>query len=540
MATFTLIDPQGQESPSWCPERKAFLVWSQTRYLVELAEGAPRAPFEHLPRALFRFLTDRLGELNFGNFAGRAQLAGVDLLVRSATLVDHEPMLRDVTRAISQLPFTFNTPVAQAFEDVTSGDMVLYHQWLQLWTWVEGLDDQETLSEDFGRISYDPHRRLSAETHEESLDRVRDVGPATFQRMMSNPGDWCTLPAGLPLSTTPLARAFQQLGGRSVLPERVATRRVLIAIDTPENRFVKHVLNLAADINRRFQAVLTTEASPYSREIVTQTQQMASSLTELLAAPWLADVGEMQVLPTQSMVLQRKDGYRGFLRGYSRLQSGIAFPIAPDDLARIVGLKDAATLYEYWTYFQLAQALESRLGPPARALVVIHRETHSYLPQETRLEWTYQGHPLTLSYNRTFLGGRTDQSYSVRLRPDATLEWNGQRLIFDAKFKLDGIRWDDDDPDVERAAAKKEDIYKMHTYREAIERVQAAYVLYPGTAAAVTFYRADEERHGIGAIPCRPGDSSEALEKELGRALEAMTVGHPSLDVVRVGNASDR
>lgn len=520
MGMFKLTDVGGLESPPWCDQRQAFLLRSQTRYLVELEEGAPRVAFEALPRAIFRFLTDRIGELNFKNFAGRARIAGVELFVSSATLADHEPMLRDVTRAIAQLPFAFNTPVAQVFDDADSSDLVLYHQWLQLRTWMEGLDGQPSVGEDFGRITFDPHRRMLSETFDESLDRVRDVGPATFQRMMSNPADWVSLPPGSPLTSTPLARIFQRAGGPAVLPERVGTRRVLISVDTPENRFVKHVLTLAADINCRFKALMENEAKLFNRDLFDQTQDIASQLTGFLAAPWLLDVGPMQVLPTQSMVLQRKEGYRGFLRGYTRLQASIAFPISPNDLARIVALKDAATLYEYWTYFQLAEVLRGFLGSPSRALVIVHHNTHSQLPQETRLEWTLEGQPLTLSYNRTFSGGKVDQSYSVRLRPDTTLEWGGQRFIFDAKFKLDGIQWEDDEPDVEMTAAKKEDLYKMHTYREAIANVVAAYVLFPGSSENVTFYGVDGDRRGIGAIPSRPGAPTLLLREEIGRLLQ--------------------
>jgi predicted component of viral defense system (DUF524 family) len=79
------------------------------------------------------------------------------------------------------------------------------------------------------------------------------------------------------------------------------------------------------------------------------------------------------------------------------------------------------------------------------------------------------------------------------------------------------------------------DVYKMHTYRDAIQGVKAAFVLYPGHQEDFRFYEAEghtptertkieemEEVLGVGAVALRPptlGDKT--LLKLLSRILDS-------------------
>ena len=47
---------------------------------------------------------------------------------------------------------------------------------------------------------------------------------------------------------------------------------------------------------------------------------------------------------------------------------------------------------------------------------------------------------------------------------------------------------------------KKADLYKMHTYRDAIRGCRGAYVLYPGDETRI--FSVSETREGVGAISC--------------------------------------
>ena len=83
-------------------------------------------------------------------------------------------------------------------------------------------------------------------------------------------------------------------------------------------------------------------------------------------------------------------------------------------------------------------------------------------------------------------------SYSVRLRPDITIRTSSGGLhLFDAKLKVDfasAANADDEDDPGRLDTFKREDLYKMHAYRDALG-AQSVWVLYPGTGSQPDEYR---------------------------------------------------
>jgi hypothetical protein len=146
-------------------------------------------------------------------------------------------------------------------------------------------------------------------------------------------------------------------------------------------------------------------------------------------------------------------------------------------------------------------------------------------------------------YNRRFAPSNVNRrgTYSRPLRPDYTLiiipseittsDWcEAERIAeeqgriaylhFDAKYRIEtlvelfGNR--DEDPDAEKQMSKttgrfkRADLYKMHTYNEAIRRTVGSYVLYPGddpknTVGENRFERYHEVIPGVGAFAVKPG-----------------------------------
>ena len=111
-------------------------------------------------------------------------------------------------------------------------------------------------------------------------------------------------------------------------------------------------------------------------------------------------------------------------------------------------------------------------------------------------------------------------SYSVPLRPDFTWKRGGQaEVVFDAKFRLERLDVAGEDDDSPETTAKRADLYKMHTYRDALG-VRAAVAVYPGTESV--FYGSGKQRRsnftlhdlllgdlaGIGASPKVPFNDS--------------------------------
>jgi hypothetical protein len=149
-------------------------------------------------------------------------------------------------------------------------------------------------------------------------------------------------------------------------------------------------------------------------------------------------------------------------------------------------------------------------------------------------------------YNRRFSPSEVHHrgTYSRPLRPDFTLviipsdiaasDWReAERLAeeagtvaylhFDAKYRIDTLvqlfgesEVRDEELDAEKQASKttgtfkRADLYKMHTYNEAIRRTVGSYVLYPGDdpkniEGENRFERYHEIISGVGAFALKPG-----------------------------------
>ena len=89
---------------------------------------------------------------------------------------------------------------------------------------------------------------------------------------------------------------------------------------------------------------------------------------------------------------------------------------------------------------------------------------------------------INLFYNKSFKKISPYKSYSLNLRPDYTLKINFKDkyyfLHFDAKYKSTGIS-NDEIYNKKDLSYKNEDVYKMHTYKDAINNTKGAYVIYP-------------------------------------------------------------
>ena len=116
-----------------------------------------------------------------------------------------------------------------------------------------------------------------------------------------------------------------------------------------------------------------------------------------------------------------------------------------------------------------------------------------------------------LEFNRSFSKSQSGKhrSYSVTLRPDILVETPRERHIFDAKFAFEplGSSLSDDDEDDEdegnAGRARRWHIHKMHTYRDALDRVASVRVLYPGSIEEWHPDGPHGARQGVGSLPLR-------------------------------------
>ena len=138
---------------------------------------------------------------------------------------------------------------------------------------------------------------------------------------------------------------------------------------------------------------------------------------------------------------------------------------------------------------------------------------------------------LQLYYNKDFnlLNDKSTQwadSYSGVFNPDVSisLEMNGivHWLHFDAKYRLDLSKWKSELSGTDIVSSfKREDIHKMHTYRDAVLGTRGSYVLYPGSERVNELYVRNPDKTyrysnfmpSVGAFPLKPTETDVQCEQ---------------------------
>jgi len=488
-----------------------------------------------------------IAEANFGDFIGTLPLLGRTFSISSRKMDEagFSALLEEVTRRAAALPFTSRAPTLLPFEPAgLSEPTVLYHAFVYLrWALTRA---RPTLDESFQTIAHDPHRALVREQRTSALWDARAVSVASLERAVAGRSEWVTLPEGSALARSPLATAVAAVTGRPQVPLSIAEPIARSTRDTPENRFIRYSLGVALEIVRRVEGLLYAGRERYGwtdERLLADAGVMRRQLRRLSQAGFLADVGDMQHLPANSQVLQRRQGYRDVLDHYCALIAASRLSVLGADMTRLLETKTASTLYEYWCFFRLADELERLLGAPLRADKFINTdEWEASVREGITIDFPQD---VTLSYNRSY-GGNMAGSYSVTLRPDITLTVGDELHLLDAKFRLQSIgaatidSAADDEVQVvglrQWSTFQPSDIHKMHAYKDALgarrgqqrQEVRSVWVLYPGDATAFfseTGGRVSavpgrrEDMIGVGALPMQPGREPLELRRALGTML---------------------
>jgi predicted component of viral defense system (DUF524 family) len=394
----------------------------------------------------------------------------------------YQSLVTDLVKRSAPLVFSLLAPTEHLVEEVPEPPtfVVLYHF----------LDQRhDELMAAIETILARPCRLLTAEEEFVPLHQVSEVDPEVVLSILTNAQHWVRYQG------TGLAVA-QRLRGYA--PQKVWQRLAVETFDTSENRFVKwFVGELLGWVEK---LIVWRQFPGRARDGFVE---LKGQLEMALHDPLFDEVGEMVYFPATSQVLLKRSGYRELLELYRQYLSSKR-PAFFQDLQEAIDSRDVATLYEYWCFFELAVKLGTLFNPqdPQPQFKLVVTEEGGLKPKVVA---RFKGTSHELVFNRSFgaskAGRQWGKSYSVSLRPDFSLflqEPDGSRrlIVYDAKFRfeasdveiLSGLS-EEDQPTLEEIAlkegdvqrlAKAADIYKMHTYKDALG-AQAAMVLYPGT-----------------------------------------------------------
>ena len=348
-----------------------------------------------------------------------------------------------------------------------------------------------------------PHQRLTADPELVRPHEVRQIDRESLIRMLQAGRPAGPSPAGDGRRLTPLER---------LRPERVWQRIPAETFDTPENRFVLAICRRMLGALNELKRQAWYYGSDISAGTRARIDEAAGYLGMLTMDHRFAPLGPMVVTPTQSRVLQRKDGYRELALLWQVFQRSRE-PIF-EHMQAAIDLRNVADLYELWVLFELINEIAEITGEGPVLVPVVDAFGIPGTGYRARF-----GHHGVLHYQankRTYSG--------LTLIPDYLwMPDHGRWVVLDAKFRMrrPAMFLGEVTEDVEKAGtldkawAKTDDLTKMHAYRDAIPGVRAAVVLYPGTESVFR----DVERgklklslaqlldgawEGVGAIPMVP------------------------------------
>lgn len=495
-----------------------------------------------------------------------SRVAFVELEVTSRK-IDYRSAYRQMLADIAK----FNTHLVLQLNSATSARLTPQYLMdsesnLQRLLVVLGLVADRDIQDAMDQIIARPHSLLRSRTEMVHPGKRIRFGPASY-RSFATGRNRVSAREGSDLSSRFEAMGFPKFS----LPRVLEHVEHEASLDTNENQFVKSTLTTIDAFLGQVEISLNTRKETRviaERELRPVRDKIETWLSEGL----FLEVTDSQTVPTHSVVLQRKPGYREVYELWLAFEAAMSLDWIGGEQIVNGGIRDLPTLYEYWVYFTLLEVLSELTGAfdpqqlTSQLYVMdkgglhfrLRRGEVSICEGET-FEWNGTTLSMSLFYNRTFSpsregverkrleyqrhGGNFD-AWTRQMRPDYTLVIHASGLSqeeavglgnftaihFDAKYSVDHLKelfgsTDDEEDQIksdENAGTyRRGDLLKMHTYKDAIRRSSGAFILYPGIPQLtpdqqyVAWMQYHEILPGIGAFCLRPGADKDACKKVL-------------------------
>ena len=330
---------------------------------------------------------------------------------------NYQFMLKDIAEKCTELLMQINSPITQNFEiNFDKDNETIY----QRFAFVSALINNNEFDEAVHKIIASPTTKWLEELELKDIRSVRRMNSFSIRQIASR--------SNRVKLATPIGKLYD-------VPTKIETTQKSETTDTPENRFIKHALEVFLQFCIECRNSFITNG--YSKSKI-EAEALVEKLENHLNHPFFKEIERPTTLKLNSPALQRKSGYRELLNAW--LQFDLAAKLiwkGGDDVYK-AGKRDIAVLYEYWLFFVLYDLMKTKFK------INDNNETYKHLIEPTddglnvmvksgkltALEGTYksEGRELHIkfSYNRTFDGGtkygaKKAGSWTKALRPDYTL-----------------------------------------------------------------------------------------------------------------------
>lgn len=489
------------------------------------------------------------GSLKLNAVTTQGEICGYCILeIRSRKLTyrsDYQQMLNDITnQCIGLLQDWQSATNFHATPDISADAESLAQQF----SFIRALLNSESFDQALHQIISNPHQNWGKEIR--SISISKSFKPNSRLHKQIQQGGCRNL----------ISADHSLFGIIDSLPKNINTTHSTRTTDTPENRFIKFAIECFLNFINRISTHPSITDEKYFR-LKKELKSLSTKLENFLSTEPFAELSNVEILPLSSPTLQRRQGYREVLQAWMNFSIAAKLVWAGGNQVYEMGQRDVATLYEYWTFFELLNIVSKVFileKPDLKSLITQTGDGFSIrlkAGKHTALKGTcsHYGRKLNIcfSYNRSFKPN-TDftraGSWTQAMRPDYTVslwpdgfseeEAEAQELMvhvhFDAKYRLEQITdllWNKEDENQDeatdkvldevkqaedRGTYKRADLLKMHAYRDAIRRSHGAYVIYPGNSNDGEPFKAFHEiLPGLGAFALRPGAGTETLERFL-------------------------
>jgi predicted component of viral defense system (DUF524 family) len=473
-------------------------------------------------------------------------------------------MLDNITEKCTELLMQINAPISQHYEiDFEKDNKTIY----QRFSFVQSLIGSNEFTAAIQKIISSPATQWSQDEELKDIRSLRRITNSNIRQLVSA-GNRTELPAGHFLTTD---------YNITNVPNKIISARNVETIDTPENRFIKH----AIEIFLKFTLDCFTLFGSFKYERAQkEAAVIINNLENHLNQPFFKGVSRPMTLKLNSPILQRKSGYREILSAWLKFDLAAKLIWQGGEDVYNAGKRDIAVLYEYWLFFTLYDLIKEKFNinkyhydeNPYEHLIVPTNDGLNVMVKSgkhTALEGIFDSGNRKLqvkfSYNRTFTGGTeyindNDEkhagSWTRTLRPDYTLSiWPSDleeifaeekelivHIHFDSKYKVDQyvikpvtnkqLSLEDNKEALEKelneekeeernGRFKNADLLKMHAYKDAIRRTGGAYILYPGTDNQKPLKGFHEVIPGLGAFAIRPCHENNGIT-ELSKFIDSV------------------
>lgn len=431
---------------------------------------------------------DRPGHIAFRIQCNRKTILSADLPIRPAKLDyenDYQTMRDDIQHIARALVFALPKH-AQIHTQITN-EQGTPLDFIQIVT-----QHSTSLIQTLQAILKRPHRQLTSQTETRPISLATGRDPDALAQLARNTTHWTTAPKS---HTKPFS--IQNITHLQETQRHPTT-------NTAVNR---HLISNLHQLTRRLRAITQHPKTDPCHQLHKRLQQILRHRT-------FHNMPRAQF--NDAIPIHIDDRYQTAFTHIRNLNRALApFDGGPFDLS----YRDTPTLYEYWTYFTLIQSFQKLGFSPQVDKNLFHLTQRGIILSPT------QGEPSAIHlqnktthirclYNPTYTTA-SGRSLTHDLRPDIVIEIQtpNTRTVhaFDAKYRREDHNgyW----------IPLREDIDKMHAYRDAVGQViqddfqrtlKSAIVFFPAENnipyQTHAFFKSLP--HGIGGLPLLPGDSN--------------------------------